>query len=78
MFEMTGIQGTAGASPLPLHKLYLLYHELRPVRSNYSYVLETAEFEGADVFAAIREEPGKRQRQDDGTGVCRMHAAGGR
>jgi peptidoglycan/xylan/chitin deacetylase (PgdA/CDA1 family) len=29
----------------PSGRLYLLYHELRPSRSTYSYVLETAEFE---------------------------------
>ena len=29
----------------PPERLYLLYHELRPSRSNYSYVVETEEFE---------------------------------
>ena len=56
MFGLTGIQGTAAASLLPLHKIYLLYHELRPARSNYSYVLETAEFEKhIDLFSRMCE-----------------------
>ncbi len=65
MFELTGIQGTAGASQLPLHKLYLLYHELRPVRSNYSYVLETAEFEKhINLFSRMCETGGLGPRPE--------------
>ena len=37
-------------------RLYLLYHELRPTRSSYSYVLETEEFEKqADLFEKLRQ-----------------------
>lgn len=39
----------------PLRKLYLLYHELRPSRSPYSYVLETTEFEKhLDLFSQLQ------------------------
>jgi peptidoglycan/xylan/chitin deacetylase (PgdA/CDA1 family) len=41
----------------PKALLHLLYHELRPARSEYSYVLETAEFERhIDLFAQIRSQ----------------------
>jgi hypothetical protein len=41
----------------PLHSLYLLYHELRPLRSEYSYVCETAQFERhIDYFVQVRKE----------------------
>jgi len=37
--------------------LHFLYHELRPEKSRYSYVLETCEFEKhIDLFARIREQ----------------------
>ena len=37
-------------------RLYLLYHELRPSRSDYSYVLETEEFEKqVNLFLQLRE-----------------------
>jgi hypothetical protein len=37
-----------------LRKLYLLYHELRPSKSTYSYVLETTEFEKhLDLFSQL-------------------------
>ena len=42
-------------------RLYLLYHELRPSRSDYSYVVGTEEFEKqVDLFLRLREsaEPG--------------------
>jgi peptidoglycan/xylan/chitin deacetylase (PgdA/CDA1 family) len=40
----------------PPGSLYLLYHELRPSRSSYSYALETAEFEKQiDLFLKLRE-----------------------
>jgi peptidoglycan/xylan/chitin deacetylase (PgdA/CDA1 family) len=40
-----------------LHRLYLLYHELRPSRSGYSYVIETVDFEKQiDLFVRMREE----------------------
>jgi hypothetical protein len=40
-------------------RLYLLYHELRPSRSDYSYVLETQEFERQiDLFLKLREKGG--------------------
>ena len=45
----------------PPRRLYLLYHELRPRRSNYSYVVETGEFEKhIDLYLKLREtqEPG--------------------
>jgi len=39
-------------------RLYLLYHELRPIRSSYSYALETAEFEKQlDLFIKLRTDP---------------------
>lgn len=40
----------------PLRRLYLLYHELRPYKSRYSYVLETESFERhMDLFVRMRE-----------------------
>jgi Polysaccharide deacetylase len=45
----------------PQENLYLLYHELRPRRSNYSYAVETAAFEKqCDLFLKLRsrKEPG--------------------
>ncbi len=40
----------------PPGRLYLLYHELRPRRSGYSYALETAEFEKQiNLFLKLRE-----------------------
>jgi Polysaccharide deacetylase len=40
-------------------RLYLLYHELRPSRSRYSYALETEEFEKqANFFHKLRENGG--------------------
>jgi peptidoglycan/xylan/chitin deacetylase (PgdA/CDA1 family) len=40
----------------PLQSLHLLYHELRPGRNSYSYVVETGEFEKqADLFVKLRE-----------------------
>jgi Polysaccharide deacetylase len=44
----------------PPGRLYLLYHELRPSRSSYSYVVETAEFEKhVDLYLKLRntDEP---------------------
>ena len=42
-----------------LRSLYLLYHELRPVSSDYSYVVETSVFEKhLDLFRAVREASG--------------------
>ena len=39
----------------PPDKLYLLYHELRPRRSDYSYVVETGQFEKqVDLFLELR------------------------
>jgi peptidoglycan/xylan/chitin deacetylase (PgdA/CDA1 family) len=39
----------------PPGRLYLLYHELRPSRSSYSYALETAEFEKQiNLFLKLR------------------------
>ena len=39
-------------------RLYLLYHELRPIRSSYSYALETSEFEKQlDLFIKLRTDP---------------------
>lgn len=39
----------------PPRKLYLLYHELRPTRSSYSYVVGTEEFERhVDLFLKVR------------------------
>ena len=41
----------------PVNRLYLLYHELRPSRSDYSYVLDTREFERQlDLFVTLRRE----------------------
>ena len=38
-----------------LQRLYLLYHELRPVKSRYSYVVTTSEFEKhADLIVRLR------------------------
>lgn len=45
----------------PPARLYLLYHELRPGRSSYSYVVKTGEFEKhLDLFLQLRntEAPG--------------------
>jgi hypothetical protein len=43
----------------PQERLYLLYHELRPSRSNYSYVVETGAFERhVDLFAEMRKTNG--------------------
>jgi peptidoglycan/xylan/chitin deacetylase (PgdA/CDA1 family) len=40
----------------PQDSLYLLYHELRPGRSEYSYVVETAAFEKhVDLFLELRK-----------------------
>lgn len=40
----------------PLHRLYLLYHELRPGESRYSYVLEAGSFERhMDLITRMRE-----------------------
>jgi hypothetical protein len=39
----------------PPDRLYLLYHELRPTRSNYSYVVETGEFaKQVDLFLRLK------------------------
>jgi peptidoglycan/xylan/chitin deacetylase (PgdA/CDA1 family) len=44
---------TANTTP---QKLYLLYHELRPGRSSYSYIVDTGEFEQhLDLFRKLRE-----------------------
>jgi peptidoglycan/xylan/chitin deacetylase (PgdA/CDA1 family) len=43
----------------PPDRLYLLYHELRPARSSYSYVVETEEFEKqVDLFLMLRDAGG--------------------
>lgn len=43
----------------PRESLYLLYHELRPSRSDYSYVVETKAFEKhADLFLQLRKRTG--------------------
>ena len=43
----------------PPARLYLLYHELRPSRSSYSYVVETGEFERqVNLFLKLRETGG--------------------
>jgi peptidoglycan/xylan/chitin deacetylase (PgdA/CDA1 family) len=43
----------------PLESLYLLYHELRPSRSDYSYVVETGAFEKhVDLFLELRKRKG--------------------
>jgi hypothetical protein len=40
----------------PLQKLHFLYHELRPHRCDYSYVLETSQFEEQiDLFSQMRK-----------------------
>ncbi len=40
----------------PLQKLHFLYHELRPDRCDYSYVLETKKFdEHLDLFLQVRK-----------------------
>jgi peptidoglycan/xylan/chitin deacetylase (PgdA/CDA1 family) len=40
----------------PQKSLYLLYHELRPSRSDYSYVVETEDFERhLDLFLELRK-----------------------
>jgi Polysaccharide deacetylase len=40
----------------PANRLYLLYHELRPGRSSYSYVLDTEEFKKQmDFFLRLRQ-----------------------
>jgi hypothetical protein len=46
----------------PPDRLYLLYHELRPSRSSYSYVVETGEFEKhVDLFIKLRNTDGAGQ-----------------
>jgi hypothetical protein len=41
----------------PLRRLYLLYHELRPSESQYSYVMETGMFEKhVELFVQLRTE----------------------
>jgi peptidoglycan/xylan/chitin deacetylase (PgdA/CDA1 family) len=41
--------------PEPLRRLYLLYHELRPSESQYSYALETGMFEKhVELFVELR------------------------
>jgi peptidoglycan/xylan/chitin deacetylase (PgdA/CDA1 family) len=46
-----------GTDATALRRLYLLYHELRPSASRYSYVLEAGEFEKhADLFVQLREQ----------------------
>ncbi len=43
----------------PQDSLYLLYHELRPSRSDYSYVVETEDFERhLDLFLELRKRKG--------------------
>ena len=43
----------------PLDRLYLLYHELRPSRSDYSYVVGTEDFEKqVDLFLKLRQNGG--------------------
>jgi len=43
----------------PRGRLYLLYHELRPNRSDYSYVVETGKFEKhVDLFLKLRNADG--------------------
>jgi peptidoglycan/xylan/chitin deacetylase (PgdA/CDA1 family) len=49
----------------PLQKLYLLYHELRSGKSNYSYIVETQEFEKhLDLFRELREIEGSALRPE--------------
>ncbi len=46
-----------GTDATALRRLYLLYHELRPSASRYSYVVEAGEFEKhADLFVQLREQ----------------------
>jgi peptidoglycan/xylan/chitin deacetylase (PgdA/CDA1 family) len=46
-------------------KLYLLYHELRPGRSNYSYIVETRQFEQhLNLFQKLRESEGSMLRPE--------------
>jgi peptidoglycan/xylan/chitin deacetylase (PgdA/CDA1 family) len=50
---------SASKEPPPHHTkvLHLLYHELRPAKSEYSYVIETGEFEKhSDLFVRARSE----------------------
>lgn len=50
------LEQTVGQTVRALH---LLYHELRPGGSRYSYVLDTGEFEKhVELFAQIREDTG--------------------
>lgn len=43
----------------PLQSLHLLYHELRPIRSDYSYVVETSAFEKhLELFHQVRNAGG--------------------
>jgi peptidoglycan/xylan/chitin deacetylase (PgdA/CDA1 family) len=47
----------------PLRSLHLLYHELRPQKSNYSYVVQCENFEKhVDLFTRLRQaqDPGLR------------------
>ena len=45
----------------PPDRLYLLYHELRPSRSEYSYVVETEQFERqVDLFLQLRERANRQ------------------
>lgn len=50
--------------------LHLLYHELRPTPSDYSYVMECSEFERhCELFARLRQQPQTLQPEitfDDG------------
>ncbi len=47
---------TVSTEQLSLRRIYFLYHELRAASCNYSYVLETAEFEKhIDLFSRMRE-----------------------
>ncbi len=49
----------------PPDRLYLLYHELRPAKSSYSYVVETQEFERhVDLFLALRDAGGPGLRPE--------------
>jgi len=49
----------------PLQGLYLLYHELRPLGSSYSYVVATQEFERQlDLFSRLRESEGSVLRPE--------------
>jgi len=46
-----------GTDATALRRIYLLYHELRPSASRYSYVIEAGEFEKhADLFVQLREQ----------------------